>query len=125
MAHRLLLGICHHPIRDRVRPRQYLRQGPQPGEAAMSSGLSSAPSVVEPGVWSRRIAVGIVVAYALVTMVPLVWIFLTGFKTPPDSISYPPKVLFAPSLEGYCNLFTTRSRQTSEYIATLPSAANT
>ena len=58
--------------------------------------------------------------YALVTMVPLAWIVLTGFKTPPDSISYPPKVLFEPSIEGYCNLFTTRSRQTQEYIAALP-----
>ena len=51
--------------------------------------------------------------YALITMVPLVWIFLTSIKTPPDSISYPPKVLFKPSIEGYCNLFTTRSRQTA------------
>ena len=50
-------------------------------------------------------------------MVPLVWIFVTGFKTPPDSIAYPPKVVFEPSLEGYCNLFTTRTRQTPEYIA--------
>ena len=48
-------------------------------------------------------------------MVPLLWILLTGFKTPPDSISYPPKIVFEPSLEGYCNLFTTRSRQTAEY----------
>ena len=53
-------------------------------------------------------------------MVPLVWIFMTGFKTPPDSISYPPKVVFDPSLEGYVNLFTNRSRQTPEYMATLP-----
>ena len=49
-------------------------------------------------------------------MVPLLWIFLTSFKSPPDSISYPPKVIFAPTLEGYCNLFTTRTRQTPEYI---------
>ncbi|MBL4645932.1 MAG: carbohydrate ABC transporter permease, partial [Rhizobiales bacterium] len=40
-------------------------------------------------------------------------------KSPPDSISYPPKVTFQPTLEGYCNLFTTRSRQTKEYIAKL------
>ena len=33
---------------------------------------------------------------------------LTSFKTPPDSISYPPKILFQPTIEGYCNLFTTR-----------------
>jgi multiple sugar transport system permease protein len=56
-------------------------------------------------------------------MLPLIWIFLTSIKTPPDSISYPPKVVFQPSLEGYCNLFTTRSRQTAEYIATLPPAS--
>jgi len=62
------------------------------------------------------------VFYALLSMVPLVWIFLTGFKTPTDSISYPPKVLFEPSAEGYVNLFTTRSRQTPEYIASLPKA---
>jgi multiple sugar transport system permease protein len=85
--------------------------------------LSTAHSVVEPGRWSRRIAAVIVVAYALITMIPLVWIFLTGLKTPPDSISYPPKLLFTPSLEGYCNLFTTRSRQTAEYIDSLPPAS--
>ena len=51
-----------------------------------------------------------------ITMVPLVWIVLTSFKSPPDSISYPPKIVFQPTLEGYCNLFTTRTRQTSEYI---------
>jgi multiple sugar transport system permease protein len=79
-----------------------------------------AHSVVAPSRAMRRVAGFLVIAYALVTMVPLVWIGLTSFKTPPDSISYPPKILFQPSLEGYCNLFTTRSRQTEEYIATLP-----
>ena len=50
-------------------------------------------------------------------MIPLLWIFATSFKTPPDSIAYPPKIVFQPTLEGYCNLFTTRTRQTPEYIA--------
>ena len=50
---------------------------------------------------------------------PLLWIFATSFKTPPDSIAYPPKIVFQPSLEGYCNLFTTRTRQTPEYINSL------
>jgi len=86
---------------------------------------AAAHSVTAPSAWSRRIAAIIVIAYALITMIPLVWILLTGFKTPPDSISYPPKVLFTPSLEGYCNLFTTRSRQTPEYIATLPAPDGT
>lgn len=83
---------------------------------------TSAHSVVEPSRLSRGIAGAVVVLYALITMIPLVWIFMTGFKTPPDSISYPPKVVFEPSLEGYVNLFTTRSRQTPEYMATLPPA---
>jgi multiple sugar transport system permease protein len=82
--------------------------------------LTAAHSVVAPSPRSRRIAATIVILYALISMVPLVWIFLTSLKTPPDSISYPPKLVFQPSLEGYCNLFTTRSRQTVEYIATLP-----
>lgn len=80
-------------------------------------------SVVTPGRWARRIAATLVIIYALVTMIPLVWIFLTGFKSPPDSISYPPKLVFAPTLEGYCNLFTARSRQTPEYLASLPPPA--
>ena len=66
----------------------------------------------------------IIIAYALISIVPLLWIFATSFKTPPDSIAYPPKILFQPSLEGYCNLFTTRTRQTPEYIDSLPAPAN-
>ncbi len=81
---------------------------------------SVAHSVVEPGARSKALAMAVVVLYALLTMVPLAWIVLTSLKSPPDSISYPPKVLFEPTLEGYCNLFTTRSRQTADYIASLP-----
>ena len=33
-------------------------------------------------------------------------------------------MLFSPSIEGYCNLFTTRSRQTPEYVAALPPAVD-
>ncbi|MGI9303649.1 MAG: carbohydrate ABC transporter permease [Gammaproteobacteria bacterium] len=81
-----------------------------------------AHSVIEPTALSRRIAAALVITYALIAMIPMVWIFLTGFKSPPDSIAYPPKVFFEPSLEGYVNLFTTRSRQSSEYLASLPPA---
>jgi multiple sugar transport system permease protein len=86
------------------------------------TGSAAAHSIVEPSRLAKRAAGVIVILYALVSMVPLIWIVLTGFKTPPDSISYPPKVLFQPSLEGYVNLFTTRTRQTPSFIATLPPA---
>jgi multiple sugar transport system permease protein len=81
--------------------------------------LSTAHSVVEPSPAARRVAATLVILYALISMVPLFWIFATGWKTPPDSISYPPKIVFNPSLEGYCNLFTTRTRQTADYIQAL------
>ena len=90
-----------------------------------AAGITTAHSVVAPTSRTRLIAGTIVVVYALVTMVPLLWIILTSFKTPDDSIAYPPKLLFQPSIEGYCNLLTTRTRQTPDYIATLPPASGT
>jgi multiple sugar transport system permease protein len=81
---------------------------------------TAAHSVVEPGARTKAAAAAVVVLYALLTMVPLAWIVMTSLKSPPDSISYPPKLVFEPTLEGYCNLFTTRSRQTAEYVASLP-----
>jgi multiple sugar transport system permease protein len=83
---------------------------------------TQAHSVVAPTPWSKRIAAALVIVYAVITMVPLVWIVLTSFKTPDDSIAYPPKAIFSPSLEGYVNLFTTRTRQTPEFVASLPPA---
>jgi multiple sugar transport system permease protein len=86
----------------------------------MSIGVSLAHSITEPSQRAKTLAGSLVILYAIITLVPLVWILLTSFKSPPDSISYPPKVLFEPTLEGYCNLFTTRTRQTTEYIRSLP-----
>jgi multiple sugar transport system permease protein len=86
------------------------------------NGQATAHSVVEASGRAKWISGAIVVAYALLTITPLLWIFLTSFKTPADSIAYPPKVISEPSLEGYCNLFAIRSRQTPDYIASLPPA---
>ena len=86
---------------------------------------STAHSVVEPSRATRRVAGFFVIAYALIAMIPLAWIVLTSFKSPPDSISYPPRLVFTPTLEGYCNLFTTRTRQTPEYIRSLGEPTST
>ncbi len=89
--------------------------------AAATTGTigTTAHSVVESSSRGKWLAGLVVVAYALITLIPLVWILATSLKSPPDSISYPPKVIFEPSMEGYVNLFTTRSRQTEEYIENL------
>ncbi len=76
-------------------------------------------SVTEPSARQKWIAGGLVILYAGVTLLPLLWIVATGFKSPSDAISYPPKVLFTPTLEGYVNLFTTRTRLSPEALAAL------
>ena len=80
----------------------------------------SSYTITEPSNRQKWIAGILVVTYALITMIPLLWIIATGFKSPADAISYPPKVFFEPTLEGYVNLFTTRTRQTPEFLAANP-----
>ncbi|WP_187968435.1 carbohydrate ABC transporter permease [Aquibium microcysteis] len=76
-------------------------------------------SVTEPSRLQKWVAGILVVGYALVTIMPLAWIIATGFKSPGDAIAYPPKLIYEPTLEGYVNLFTTRSRATPETLAQL------
>lgn len=80
----------------------------------------SAHSITEPTPRLKLVAGALVIAYALVTLAPLLWIFATGFKSPADSIAYPPEVFFEPTVEGYVNLFTTRTRVTPEQLQALP-----
>jgi multiple sugar transport system permease protein len=76
-------------------------------------------SVTEPSKRQKWVAGTLVVFYALITIAPLLWIIATGFKSPSDAIAYPPKILFQPTLEGYVNLFTARTRATPEMLAQL------
>ena len=83
---------------------------------------TAAHSVVDSSPRAKTVAGVLVVLYALISIAPLLWIGATAFKSPEDAIAYPPKVLFQPTLEGYVNLFTVRTRQTPEFVATLPPA---
>lgn len=73
-------------------------------------------SVTEPAKGTKWLAGILVVGYAIITMVPILWIIATGFKSPNDSIAYPPVVVFEPTLEGYVNLFTDRTRATPQML---------
>jgi len=77
-------------------------------------------SITEPSSRQKWLAGTLVIMYALITIMPLIWVSITGFKSSQDSISYPPKVVFEPTLEGYVNLFTTRSRVSAEQLENLP-----
>ena len=80
----------------------------------------SAHSITEPSARQKWLAGLLVATYAIVTLLPLLWIIATGFKSSSDAIAYPPKVLFQPTLEGYVNLFTTQTRQSPEFLAANP-----
>ena len=74
-------------------------------------------SVTQPSARQKWAAGILVISYALITMLPLLWIVATGFKSSVDSIAYPPKIVFEPSLEGYVNVFTTQTRLSEELAA--------
>lgn len=80
-------------------------------------------SPLEPTPRARAFAGIVVIGYALISLIPLVWILMTSFRTPQDAIAYPPQVLTQPSLVGYVNLFTTRSRVGAQELAALPPPA--
>ena len=86
------------------------------------SAPAAAHSVVEATPRAKAFAGALVILYAVITILPLLWIGATAFKSQSDAIAYPPKLVFQPSLEGFVNLFTVRSRQTPEFIASLPPA---
>lgn len=77
-------------------------------------------SVTEPSKPQKWVAGTLVVVYAIITILPLLWIISTSFKSPSDAISYPPELVSEFTLEGYVNLFTTQSRQTEEQLAANP-----
>ena len=86
------------------------------------SAATAAHSVVESSPRAKTVAAILVVLYALISIAPLLWIGATAFKSQEDAIAYPPKVFFRPTLEGYVNLFTVRTHQTPQFMATLPPA---
>ena len=53
-----------------------------------------ARSPTESSGFSRKLAALIIIVYAIVTLIPITWIILTGFKSVTSSITYPPEVFF-------------------------------
>ena len=55
-----------------------------------------------PGQWFRGTAIVLVMVFF---MFPIVWLFMTAFKTPIDAFSIPPKVFFAPTWDNFVAVF--------------------
>ena len=54
-----------------------------------------------------------VVLLTVVMLIPVVWMGMTAFKSRPDAVATPPKVVFEPTLEGFISLLYKR-RQLNE-----------
>jgi multiple sugar transport system permease protein len=86
---------------------------------------STAHSIVEASPRVKTFAGAVVIVYAVIAILPLLWIAATAFKSQSDAIAYPPKVIFQPTLEGYVNLFTVRTRRISSPACRRPRPGTT
>jgi multiple sugar transport system permease protein len=58
----------------------------------------------------RRLIYALVIVLAAMIMLPFVWLVLMSFKTNDDIFSFPPKLLFAPTLQNYAGLWASSFR---------------
>ena len=93
---------------------------PTPTRKTSRSAPSGNKDPLEPSRAAKTFSGVVVYLYALITLLPLLWIIITGFRSPSDAIAYPPKLFTPPSLEGYVNLFTTRTRLSQQELDALP-----
>ena len=61
---------------------------------------AAAYSVVQASPRAKMFAGAFVILYAVITILPLLWIVATAFKSQSDAIAYPPKVIFEPTLKA-------------------------
>lgn len=68
---------------------------------------ASAPAAINRRSTGSRLAVGLVITVTMLwTLVPLAWMVMASFKSSTDVTAGTPKVLFAPTLDNYTNLFS-------------------
>jgi len=63
-----------------------------------------------------RLILAILVAFIM--LIPVIWMATTAFKSRPDATASPPKVIFAPSWDGFIGLFTNRTQLSAGALAT-------
>jgi multiple sugar transport system permease protein len=65
----------------------------------------------------------LVVVIAIVILIPIFVMINTAFKTRPEVVSVPPKLIYTPTLEGFVLLLTDRAVATQSKLAELQAAA--
>jgi multiple sugar transport system permease protein len=55
---------------------------------------------------ARTIKAIFTVVVAIIMLIPVIWMGMTAFKSRPDAVSVPPKVIFKPTFEGFIGLIS-------------------
>jgi multiple sugar transport system permease protein len=55
--------------------------------------------------WQRRLLYALVIVLVVLVMFPFAWLLLMSFKTDQDIFAFPPKLLFAPTVDNYIALW--------------------
>ncbi|MCD4685871.1 MAG: carbohydrate ABC transporter permease [Anaerolineae bacterium] len=53
---------------------------------------------------------------AILTLIPVIWMGMTAFKSRSDAVASPPKVAFEPTMEGFISLLTKRRQLNDEQM---------
>lgn len=64
----------------------------------------------------RSVRIVVVLIVAVIMLIPIIWMGMTAFKSRPDAVAVPPKVLFTPTVEGFVSLFTKTRQLTAEQL---------
>jgi multiple sugar transport system permease protein len=65
----------------------------------------------------QAIRASVVIMLAALTLIPVVWMSMTAFKSRSDAVASPPKVIFEPTMEGFISLLTRRRQLNDAQIA--------
>lgn len=57
---------------------------------------------------ARALRIAVILFYAVVSLIPVFWMVTAAFKSRPDVVAIPPKVIFEPTIEGFISLLTKR-----------------
>lgn len=64
----------------------------------------------------KNVRIAAAIAVTFIILIPVIWMGMTAFKSRPDAVAVPPKVVFDPTLEGFISLLTRRRQLTNTEI---------
>jgi multiple sugar transport system permease protein len=103
----VLLGFVKRfvPVAHAAERSEYAADGGPRAEVNYSARVDK----VDPN-WqsAQSIRATATVMFAVLTLIPVVWMGMTAFKSYPDAVATPPKVIFKPTMEGVITLLTKR-----------------